>query len=103
VAPPREFSPLIPLRASRSAMSSTTTSTTASPKSTTGTSVQATARMTSPPPSAPGPLLDLSPMGPTELRASTGSRTGRTPGLRPTVPLPRASLSITPPPPILCA
>ena len=40
-------------------------------------------------------------MAHTDLRASTGSRKGRTPGLRPTVPLPRASLAITGPPPHL--
>ena len=36
-----------------------------------------------------------------DLRASTGSRTGRTPGLRPSVPMPRASLATTGPPPHL--
>ena len=58
VAPPRAFSPLASLRASHS-MSSRNSSTTTSPKTTTGTSAQATARMASPPPSAPGPLLDV--------------------------------------------
>ena len=81
VCPPRDFSPLTPLRASRSVSSSTTSATT-SPK--TGT------RTASPPPSAPRPLMDLSPMPATDLRASTGSGTGRTPGLRPAAPLPRA-------------
>ena len=100
VAPPRAFAPLASLRVSHS-MSSRNLSTMTSPKNTTGTSAQATARMASPPPSAPGPLLDLPPMDPADLQASTGSRTGRTPGLRPSVPMPRASLATTGPPPHL--
>ena len=89
VCPPRNVSLLAPLRASRS-ISSSTTSATSSPKTSTRTSAPETrTRTASPPPSAPRPLLDLSPMPSTDLRASTGSGTGRTPGLRPAAP-PRA-------------
>ena len=99
VYPPRDFSPLAPLRASRS-VSSSSTSATPSPKPTTRTSApKITTRTASTPPSAPGPILDLSPMPPTDLRASAGWGTGRTPGLRPTVPLPPAFLSTTDGPP----
>ena len=83
VAPPRVFTPLAALRASRSTMSTTS----APLKHNTGTAAQVSIRTDSPPPSASGPLLDFSPMGPTGIRATTGSRTGRTPGLRPTAPL----------------
>ena len=76
--PPRDFSPLAPLRASRS-MSSPTTS---APKTNNRTAL--------PSPLAPRPPLDLSPVPSTDIRGSTGPGTGRTPGLRPAAPLPRA-------------
>ncbi|CAM9895934.1 unnamed protein product, partial [Ascophyllum nodosum] len=54
----------------------------------------------SPARSAPLPLLDFSPPPSPDLRANTGSRTGRTPGLRPAAPLQRTfPLAIPGPPP----
>ena len=100
MAPPRAFSPLASLRASHS-MSSRNSSTATSPKTTTETSAPATARMASPPASVPGPFLDLLSMDPADLRACTGSRTGRTVGLRPTAPVPRVSLATNGLPPHL--
>ena len=100
-ATPRALSPLAPLRASSSTMPSTTTSATGS----TTTSTTAAPKMSttaSPARSAPLPLLDFSPTPSLDLRANTGSRTGRTPGLRPAAPLPRTfPLAITGPPPHL--
>ena len=103
VASPREFSHLTPLRASRSDMSSTATSATASSKTSAMTAAPAPrTRTASPAHSAPLPLLDISPTPSTDLRANTGSRTGRTPGLRPAAPLPRTfPLSNDGPPPHL--
>ena len=104
VPPPREFSPVTPLRASRSDMSSTATSATASPKTSITTAAPAPrTRTASPAYSAPLPLLDFLPTPSTDLRANTGSRTGRTPGLRPAAPLPRTfPLSNDGPPPPPC-
>ena len=98
VIPPRVFTPLAALRASRSTMSKAS-STASSPKPTSGTAAHISARTGSPPPPTSGPLLDFSPMGSTDLRASTGSATGRTPGLRPTAPVPRAALTANGGPP----
>ena len=92
VIPPRVFTPLAALRASRSTMSKAS-STAPSTKPTSGTAAHISTRTGSPPPPTSGPLLDFSPMGSTDLRASTGSATGRTPGLRPTAPVPRAALT----------
>ena len=92
-APLRAFSPLARLRASSSTMPSTTTSATSSPQKNT---------TASPAHTAPLPLLDFSPTPSSNLRANTGSRTGRTPGLRPAAPLPRTfPLGIAGPPPHL--
>ena len=90
VIPPRVFTPLAALRASRSTMPSTTTSATSSPQKTT---------TASPAHTAPLPPLDFSPTPSPDLRANTGSRTGRTPGLRPTAPVPRAALTANGGPP----
>ena len=90
VIPPRVFTPLAPLRASSNTMPSTTTSATSSPQKTT---------TASPAHTAPLPLLDFSPTPSPDLRANTGSRTGRTPGLRPTAPVPRAALTANGGPP----
>ena len=90
VIPPRVFTPLTPLRASSNTMPSTTTSATSSPQKTT---------TASPAHTAPLPLLDSSPTPSPDLRANTGSRTGRTPGLRPTAPVPRAALTANGGPP----
>ena len=95
---PRVFTPLAALRASRSTMS-TTPSTAPSTKPTFGTAAQISTRTGSPPPSTSGPLLDFSPMGSADLRASTGSRTGRTPGFRPKAPMPRTALTVNGGPP----
>ena len=46
--------------------------------------------MASPSPSASRPPLDLSPVPSTDIRGSSDSGAGRTPGLRPAAPLPRA-------------
>ena len=92
VIPPRVFTPLAALRASRSTMSQSS-STTSSPKPTSKAAANVSARTGSPPPPTSGPLLDLSPTGYTDLRASSGSATDRTPGLRPTAPVPRAALT----------
>ena len=92
VTPPRIFTPLAALRASRSTMSKAS-STASSTKPTSGTAAHISTRTGSPPPSTSGPLLDFSPMGSTDLRVSTGSTTGRTPGLRPTAPVPRTALT----------
>ena len=97
VIPPRVFTPLAALRASRSTMSQS--STTSSPKHTSKTAANVSAKTGSPPPPTSGPLLDLSPTGYTDLRASTGSATDRTPGLRPTAPVPRAALTANGGPP----
>ena len=97
VIPPRVFTPLATLRASRSTMSQS--STTSSPKHTSKTAANVSAKTGSPPPPTSGPLLDLSPMGYTDLRASTGLATDRTPGLRPTAPVPRAALTANGGPP----
>ena len=97
VIPPRVFTPLAALRAYRSTMSQS--STTSSPKHTSKTAANVSARTGSPPPPTSGPLLDPSPMGYTDLRASTGSATDRTPGLRPTAPVPRAALTANGGPP----
>ena len=92
-APLRDFPPLAPLRASSSTMPSTTTSATSSPQKTT---------TASPAHTAPLPLLDFSPTPSPDPRANTGSKTGRTPGLRPAAPLPRTfPLSVAGPPPHL--
>ena len=98
VIPPRVFTPLAALRAPRSTMSQVSP-TASSPKPTSGTAVHISARTGSPPPPTSGPLLDLSPMGSTDLRASTGSATDRTPGLRPTAPVPRAAFPANGSPP----
>ena len=73
-------------------MSSSTTSATSAPKT--------SSRTASPYHLATRPPLDLSPMPSTDIRDSTGSRTGHTPGLRPAAPLPRAfsTASDGPPP-----
>ena len=97
VIPPRVFPPLAALRASRSTMSQS--STTSSPKHTSKTAANVSAKTGSPPPPTSGPLLDLSPTGYTDLRASTGSATDRTHGLRPTAPVPRAALTANGGPP----
>ena len=97
VIPPRVFTPLAALRASRSTMSQS--STTSSPKHTSKTAANVSAKTGSPPPPTSGPLLDLSPMGYTDLRANTGSATDRTPGLHPTAPVPRAALTANGGPP----
>ena len=97
VIPPRVFTPLAALRASRSTMSQS--STTSSPKHTSKTAANVSAKTGSPPPPTSGPLLDLSPAGYTDLRASTGSATDHTPGLRPTAPVPRAALTANGGPP----
>ena len=97
VIPPRVFTPLAALRASRSIMSQS--STTSSPKHTSKTAANVSAKTGSPPPPTSGPLLDLSPTGYTDLRANTGSATDRTPGLRPTAPVPRAALTANGGPP----
>ena len=88
VCPPGDFSPLTPLRASRSMSSSTSSG----PKKNNRTASSS--------PSATHPPLDLSPVPLTDIRDSTGSGTGRTPGLRPAAPLPRAfsTASDGPPP-----
>ena len=83
VIPPRVFTSLAPLRASSNTMPSTTSATSSFQKTTTA----------SPALTAPLPLLDFSPTPSPDLRANTGSRTGRTPGLRPTAPVPRAALT----------
>ena len=93
VIPPRVFTPLATLRASRSTMSQAATTAPTSIKPTSGTAANISTRTGSPPPPTSGPLLDFSPMGSTDLRASAGSATGRTPGLRPTAPVPRAALT----------
>ncbi|CAM9670288.1 unnamed protein product, partial [Ascophyllum nodosum] len=72
---------------------SQSSSTTSSPKPTSKAAANVSARTGSPPPPTSGPLLDLSPTGYTDLRASSGSATDRTPGLRPTAPVPRAALT----------
>ena len=77
-APLRAFSPHAPLRASSSIMPST--SATSSPQKT---------PTASPAHTAPLPLMDFSPTPSPDLRATTGSKTGRTPELRPAAPLPR--------------
>ncbi|CAN0317365.1 unnamed protein product, partial [Ascophyllum nodosum] len=84
-------------------MSSTTPSAITSPKTSTTTATSAPrTRTASPAHSAPLPLLDVSPTPSTDLRANTGLRTGRTPGLRPAAPLPRTfPLSNDGPPPHL--
>ena len=90
-APRRALSPLAPLRASSSTMPSITTSATAPSKMSSAAS---------PARSAPLPHLDFSPPPSPDMRANTGSRTGRTPGLRPAAPLQRAfPLAIPGPPP----
>ena len=89
VIPPRVFTPLAPLRASSNTMPSTTSATSSFQKTTAA----------SPANTAPLPLLDFSPTPSPDLRANTGSRTGRTPGLRPTAPVPRAALTANGGPP----
>ena len=87
---PRVFTPLGPLRASSNTMPATTTSATSSPQKTT---------TASPAHTAPLPISDFSPTPSPDLRANTGFRTGRTPGLRPTAPVPRAALTANGGPP----
>ena len=90
-APLRAFSPLAPLRASSTIMPSTS-ATFSPPKTTTA----------SPARTAPLPLTDVSPTPSPDLRAATGSTTGRTPGLRPAAPLSRTfPLGVAGPPPHL--
>ena len=81
VIPPRVFTPLASLRASSNTMPATTTSAASSAQKTTAASPAHT---------APLPQSAFSPPPSPDLRANTGSRTGRTPGLRPTAPVPRA-------------
>ena len=77
ICPARDFSPLVPLRASRS-MSSPTIST-----------FKTLNKTASPSLSASRPPLDTSPVPSTNISGSSGSETGRTCGLRPAAPLPR--------------
>ena len=90
VIPPRVFTPLASLRASSNTMPATTTSAASSPQKTTAASPAHT---------APLPQSAFSPTPSPDLRANTGSRTGRTPGLRPTAPVPRAAFTANGGPP----
>ncbi|CAM9988846.1 unnamed protein product, partial [Ascophyllum nodosum] len=90
VIPPRVFTPLASLRASSNTMPATTTSAASSPQKTTAASPAHT---------APLPQSAFSPTPSPDLWANTGSRTGRTPGLRPTAPVPRAAFTANGGPP----
>ena len=93
MCPPRDFSPLASLRASRSMPSPTT-----SP-------VKTLNKTASPSPSATRPSLGTSPVPTTDYRASSSSGTGSIRGLRPDSPLHtrafRAAPHGPPPPPML--